>query len=250
MDPQTDSSFFDEDPLSLSIKKEIKHETERTEHLIAPVAMTDDKPTTSRQSLDPQTSDSVLEENPLSLPINSVQEELSFVHFSKTDDGLTIFKQSMDAQTDSSFFDEDPLSLSIKKEIKHETERTEHLIAPVAMTDDKPTTSRQDLIEEVINDVEERITESSLQRSKCVVCNKLKYKCICDYVIDEEYEDFSSFSFKEKCLQITEKPVKERNVISSHLPIHTCVFCQESFTQEIYITVTLIYSCCQKKLKM
>ncbi|XP_075235782.1 uncharacterized protein LOC142332947 [Lycorma delicatula] len=149
IDAQTDSSFFDEDPLSLSIKKEIKHETERTEHLIAPVAMTDDKPTTSRQSLDPQTSDSVLEENPLSLPIKkekmheSVQEEHSFVHLSKTDDGLTIFKQSMDAQTDSSFFDEDPLSLSIKKEIKHETERTEHLIAPVAMTDDKPTTSRQ-----------------------------------------------------------------------------------------------------------
>ncbi|XP_075235432.1 uncharacterized protein LOC142332724 [Lycorma delicatula] len=153
----------------------------------------------------------------------------------------------MDAQTDSSFFDEDPLSLNIKKEIKHETERTEHLIAPVAMTDDKLSTSGQDLVEEVINDVEERITESGLQTSKCVVCNKLKYKCICDNVIDEEYDDFSSFSFKEKCFQITEKPVKERNVISSHLPIHTRVSCQESFTQRSNL-VTLIYSCCQKKL--
>ncbi|XP_075232877.1 uncharacterized protein LOC142331093 isoform X2 [Lycorma delicatula] len=137
-----------------------------------------------------------------------------------------IAKESMDVQTDSSFFDEDPLSSSIKKEIKHETERTEHMIAPVAMTDDKLSTSRQDHIEEV-TDVEKRVTESSLKTSKCVVCNKLKYKCICDNVID----DLNSFSFKEKCLQITEKPVKERNVISCHLPIHTCVLCQESFSQ-------------------
>ncbi|XP_075236392.1 uncharacterized protein LOC142333265 [Lycorma delicatula] len=71
------------------------------------------------------------------------QQEYLFVHLAKTDDELTIFKQSMYAQTDSSFFDEDPLSLSIKKEIKYETERTEHLIAPVAMTDDKLSTSRQ-----------------------------------------------------------------------------------------------------------
>ncbi|XP_075236321.1 uncharacterized protein LOC142333221 isoform X2 [Lycorma delicatula] len=159
---------------------------------------------------------------------------------------MSNLKNRMDAQTDSSFFDEDPLSSSIKKEIKHETERTEHLIAPVAMTDDKPTTSRKDLVE-VINDVEERITESHLQTSKCVVCNKLKYKCVCDNVIDEEYDEFNCFSFKEKCLQIIEKPVKERNVF--HLPIHMC-FLSGVFHSEIYFKVTLIYSCCQKKLNM
>ncbi|XP_075231798.1 uncharacterized protein LOC142330443 [Lycorma delicatula] len=182
--------------------------------------------------MDAQTSNLVWEENPLALPIKienvheSGQQEYLFVHLAKTDDVLTIFKQSMDVQTDSSFFDEDPLSSSIKKEIKHETERTEHMIAPVAMTDDKLSTSRQNHIEEV-TDVEKRVTESSLKTSKCVVCNKLKYKCICDNVID----DLNSFSFKEKCLQMTEKPVKVRNVISCHLPIHTCVLCQESFSQ-------------------
>ncbi|XP_075237644.1 uncharacterized protein LOC142333915 isoform X1 [Lycorma delicatula] len=100
--------------------------------------------------MDAPTNDSVLEENPLSLPIKKEdmhetgQQEYLFVHLAKTDDDkLTIFKQSMDAQTDSSFFDEDPLSSSIKQEIKHETERTVHLIAPVAMIDDKLTTSRQ-----------------------------------------------------------------------------------------------------------
>ncbi|XP_075236369.1 uncharacterized protein LOC142333252 [Lycorma delicatula] len=98
--------------------------------------------------MDAQTNDSVLEENPLSLPIKKEdmhetgQQEYLFVHLAKTDDELTIFKQSMDAQTDSSFFDEDPLSSSIKQEI-NETERTEHLIAPVAMTDYKLSTSRQ-----------------------------------------------------------------------------------------------------------
>ncbi|XP_075233430.1 uncharacterized protein LOC142331427 isoform X2 [Lycorma delicatula] len=93
--------------------------------------------------MDAQTNDSVLEENPLSLPIKKEdmhetgQQEYLFVHLAKTDDDkLTIFKQSMDAQTDSSFLDEDPLSSSIKQEIKHETERTVHLIAPVAMIDD------------------------------------------------------------------------------------------------------------------
>ncbi|XP_075237737.1 uncharacterized protein LOC142333968 [Lycorma delicatula] len=102
--------------------------------------------------MDAQTNDSVLEENPLSLPIKKEdmhetgQQEYSFVHLAKTDDDkLTIFKQSMDAQTDSSFLDEDPLSSSIKQEIKHETERTVHLIAPVAMIDDKLTTSRQQI---------------------------------------------------------------------------------------------------------
>ncbi|XP_075237819.1 uncharacterized protein LOC142334038 [Lycorma delicatula] len=108
-----------------------------------------------RVSMDAQTNDSVLEENPLSLPIKKEdmhetgQQEYLFVHLAKTDDDkLTIFKQSMDAQTDSSFLDEDPLSSSIKQEIKHETERTVHLVAPVAMIDDKLTTSRQGIIAE------------------------------------------------------------------------------------------------------
>ncbi|XP_075234615.1 uncharacterized protein LOC142332210 isoform X1 [Lycorma delicatula] len=220
MDAQTNDSVLEENPLSLPIKKEDMHETGQQEYLFVHLAKTDAELTIFKQSMDAQTDSSFFDEDPLSSSIKkkikyeTERTEHLIAPVAMTEDKLSTSRQRMDAQTDSSFFDEDPLSSSIKKEIKHETERTEHLIAPVAMTDDKPT-SRKDLVEEVINDVEERITESHLQTSKCVVCNKLKYKCVCDNVIDEEYNEFNCFSFKEKCLQITEKPDKERNVFSS-----------------------------------
>ncbi|XP_075236269.1 uncharacterized protein LOC142333190 [Lycorma delicatula] len=138
--------------------------------------------------------------------------------------------KNIDAQTGNSFLEEDPLSLPVKKENMHETEQKEYLFVPLAKTDDEQTIFKHDS-EEAIGDVEERSTESILLTSKCVVCNKLKNNCICDNVVGKEYGNLNSFAFKEKCLQLTNKTDEEMNIITSHLPIHRCTFCQESFTR-------------------
>ncbi|XP_075217598.1 uncharacterized protein LOC142322421 [Lycorma delicatula] len=234
----------------------MKHEKEQTEYLFVPADKPYDKQTIFKQSMNAQTGSSFLNEDTLS---SSIKEEIKheieqtgclFAPVAMKDDKLATSRQRMNAQTGSSFLNEDPLPSSIEVEIKRETEQTANLFAPVAMIDDKLATSRQNLSEEAIDDVDERSTESSLQTSKCVVCNKLKNNCICDNDIGKEYHGLNSFSFKENCMQITEKKVKEGNIISSILPINTSVFCEESFAQKSTLESQLSTHVVKKKIYM
>ncbi|XP_075226923.1 uncharacterized protein LOC142327608 isoform X2 [Lycorma delicatula] len=97
----TGSSFLNEDPLSFTIKKEIKHEIEQQEYLFVPVSKTDDELTISKQSVDAPTGNSFLDEDPLSFTIKkeikheTEQTEYLYAPVATTDDELTVSKQDL-----------------------------------------------------------------------------------------------------------------------------------------------------------
>ncbi|XP_075236582.1 uncharacterized protein LOC142333414 isoform X1 [Lycorma delicatula] len=73
MDAQTNDSVFEENPLSLPIKKEDMHETGQQEYLFVHLAKTDDELTIFKQSMDAQTDSSFFDEDPLS---SSIKQEI------------------------------------------------------------------------------------------------------------------------------------------------------------------------------